>query len=611
MDGYVGRLLAVDLGTGESRSLAVDPATARKYIGGSGLAARLFLDRLAVPPVDAFDGANPLVIMTGPVAGHQLPGSSRFAVCARSPLTGLWGESSCGGYFAPALKAAGYDGVIITGAAAHPVYLLIQDGKAEIRAAEELWGMDTYAVDDHLKAAHGAQARTLSIGVAGENLVRFAAAVHDKGHVAGRTGMGAVMGSKRLKAVVALGRGRLTAADPKGIVSLRKEVLARQADSLAAQTFHAFGTAGSLYVGSMMGDVPFQNWRTGVWEDDALQGLDGTAMEATILTGTPTCHSCSLACKRQVTVTDGPYLVPEGPGPEYETVAAFGTMLLNADLKSVAKANELCNRLGLDTISTGAVIAFATEATEKGLLASDLAWGRAPAALAMVQAIANRQGIGDLLADGSQRAAARLGQGAEGLAVTVKGLEMAMHSPLAYHGLGIGYATAPRGACHNAANVYVLMGSVIYPELGLEGPFTEQSSDGKAAVSAKAQDFACIQNAAAFCMLNNMNYTAPQVAQALVAVTGLPFTVEELVETGERLWQIKHGINLLLGATAADDRLPERLLEPLEEGPAAGSVPDMTLMLAEFYAHRALDATGHPDMSRLRKLGLEDLATRL
>jgi aldehyde:ferredoxin oxidoreductase len=611
MDGYTGRLLAVDLGTGDLRPLALDPAMAREYVGGSGLAARLYLDRLTVPPPDALDGANPLIIMTGPVAGHQLPGSSRFAVCARSPLTGLWGESSCGGFFAPALKAAGYDGIIVTGAAEHPVYLLIQEGKPELRAAQDLWGLDTYAVDDELKARHGALARTLSIGMAGEKLVRFAAAVHDKGHVAGRTGMGAVMGSKRLKAVVALGKGRTAAADPAGITAIRGEVLARQADSLAAQTFHAFGTAGSLYVGTMMGDVPFQNWRTGVWDDDAIQALDGTAMEATILTGTPTCHSCSIACKRQVAVTDGPYLVPEGPGPEYETVAAFGTMLLNGDLKSVAKANELCNRLGLDAISCGATIAFATEATEKGLLASELAWGDAPAALRAVEAIANRQGIGDLLAEGSQRVAARLGKGAEELAVTVKGLEMAMHSPRAYHGLGVGYATAPRGACHNAANVYVLMGSVIYPELDLGGPFVEQSSEGKAAVSARGQDFACIQNAAAFCMLNNMNYTAPQVARALEAVTGLPFSVEELIQTGERLWQLKHGINLLLGATASADRLPERLLQPLEDGPAAGSVPDMKLMLGEFYAQRRLDGAGRPDALRLRTLGLADLAARL
>ncbi len=611
MKGYAGQLLAVDLGSGRIRPLALDPAQARRYVGGSGLAASLFLDRLASPPADAFDADNPLIIMTGPVAGHALPGSSRFAVCARSPLTGFWGESSCGGYFAPALKAAGYDGIILTGAAEKPVYLLVQDGKAELRSASELWGMDTYGVDDALKAAHGAQARTLSIGPAGENLVRFAAAVHDKGHVAGRTGMGAVMGSKRLKAIVAVGTGKPVAADPAAVKTIRTEVLARQADSLAAQTFHAFGTAGSLYVGTMMGDVPFQNWRAGAWDDDAIQGLDGTAMESTILTGTPTCHSCSIACKRQVTVKDGPYLVPEGPGPEYETIGAFGALLLNADLKSVAKANELCNRLGLDAISCGATIAFAIEATEKRLLDSDLAWGDAPAALRAVEAIASRQGVGDLLAEGSQHAAARLGKDAEALVITVKGLEMAMHSPRAYHGLGIGYATAPRGACHNAANVYVLMGSVIYPELDLEGPFAEQSSEGKGAVSARAQDFACVQNAAAFCMLNNMNYTAPQVARGLAAITGFDFTTDELIQTGERLWQLKHGINLLLGATAADDRLPARLLEPLADGPAAGSAPDLPLMLREFYVQRGLDAAGRPQSARLRALGLDDLQERL
>jgi aldehyde:ferredoxin oxidoreductase len=611
MNGYAGRLLAVDLGSGDSRALALDPETARKYIGGSGLAARLFLDRLTTPPPDAFDSANPLLIMTGPVAGHQLPGSSRFSVCARSPLTGLWGESSCGGYFAPALKAAGYDGIIVTGASPRPVYLLIQDGRAELRPADDLWGMDTYAVDDALKAGHGAGARTLSIGLAGEKLVRFAAAVHDKGHVAGRTGMGAVMGSKRLKAVVAAGKGRVTAADPASITVLRGEVLAKQGDSLTAQTFHAFGTAGSLYVGAMMGDVPFRNWRAGVWDDDALQGLDGTAMESTILTGTATCHSCSISCKRQVAVTDGPFLVLEGPGPEYETVAAFGTMLLNADLKAVARANELCNRLGMDTISAGATIAFAAEATERGLLFSDLVWGNASAALALVEAIANRHGIGDLLAEGSTRAAAHLGKDAAGLTVTVKGLEVAMHSPLAYHGLGIGYATAPRGACHNAANAYLFMGSVIYPELDLDGPFAEQSSEGKGVASARAQDFAGIQNAASFCLLNNMSYSPAQVARALAAVTGFSFSVEELIQTGERLWQLKHGINLLLGATAADDRLPERLMKPLEDGPAAGSVPDMALMLREFYDQRTLDAAGRPCASRLRALGLEDLAARL
>jgi aldehyde:ferredoxin oxidoreductase len=612
MSGYTGKLLEVDLTTGRSREMPLDPALARDYLGGSGLAARLYLDRLGRPPCpEALDPANPLLIMTGPVAGHLVPGSSRFAVCARSPLTGFWGESSCGGFCAPALKAAGYDGIIVTGAAPSPVYLLVENGRAEIRDAADLWGRDTYACDDALKVRHGKSARTLIIGPAGEKLVRFAAAVHDKGHVAGRTGMGAVMGSKRLKAIVVQGTGKLAVSDPPAVKRLREAVVAKQAESLSAQTFKAFGTDGSLYVGSMMGDVPLQNWRTGVWEDEAFQALDGTAMESTILTGTGTCHSCAIGCKRRVAVTGGPFAVPEGPGPEYETVAAFGTQLLIADLKAVAKANELCNRFGLDAISCGATIAFATEATEFGLLKSDLKWGDPVPVLAMVEQIAARQGLGDLLAEGSARAAASLGPAAAVMNITVKGLEMAMHSPRAYHGLGIGYATAPRGACHNSANVYLELGSVFYPELGLEGPFVEQSSEGKARVSAGGQDFAALLNASSFCMLNCLSYTVTEVAQALAAVTGTPYTVEEIAQTGERLWQLKHGLNCLLGATAADDRLPARLLTPLEDGPTAGSVPDMDLMLREFYALRALDERGFPSPRRLETLGLADLAARL
>ena len=612
MYGYAGKLLEVDLDSGAVRDLALAPALARATIGGSGLAAQLYLDRLGRPPYPGpLDAAAPLIVMTGPVAGHLLPGSSRFALCGRSPQSGFWGEASCGGFFAPALKAAGYDGLIITGAAAAPVYLLVENGRAELRDAADLWGSDTYATDDALKARHGAAARTLSIGPAGEALVRYAAVVPDKGHVAGRTGMGAVMGSKHLKAIVALGKGKPEVAERTALKPLREAVLAKQQDSLMSQTFQTYGTDGAMYVGSLMGDVPFRNWRLGVWDDDATQALDGAAMQETILTGTGTCQSCSVACKREVAAPDEPYRVAEGPGPEYETVAAFGSLALVSDLKAIATANDRCNRYGLDTISCGATIAFAIEATEKGLLESNLTWGDPAAVLEMVDAIAHRCGVGDLLAEGSARAAARLGPAAAELAVTVKGVELPMHSPRAYHGLGVGYATAPRGACHNAANVYLEMGGVLYPELGLEGGLPEQSSEGKAMVSALGQDYACIQNAASFCMLNNLNFTVTEMIRALAAVTGYPYTVEEIVQTGERLWQLKHGINLLLGATAADDCLPPRLLEPLEDGPTAGSVPDMALMLAEFYALRDLDAEGRPCRARLERLGLHALADAL
>jgi aldehyde:ferredoxin oxidoreductase len=612
MYGYAGKLLEVDLTSGTLHEIALEPELARATIGGSGLAARLYLDRLGRPPfAGPLDAGAPLIVMTGPVAGHPLPGSSRVAICGRSPQTGFWGEASCGGFFAPVLKAAGFDGLIIIGAAAAPVYLLVENGRAELRDAAGLWGGDTYATDDALKAHHGASARTLSIGPAGENLVRYAAVIHDKGHAAGRTGMGAVMGSKRLKAIVAAGRGRPSAAAPAALKPLREAVLAKQQDNLTSQTLQVYGTDGAMYLGSLMGDVPFRNWGIGVWDDEATQALDGTAMEETILTGTGTCHSCTVACKREVAVPDEAYRVAKGPGPEYETVAAFGSMALVSDLKAIASANDRCNRYGLDTISCGATIAFAIEAAGHGLLDSTLTWGDAAGILEAVDAIAYRRGIGDLLAEGSARAAARLGPDAAEFAVTVKGLELPMHSPRAYHGLGVGYATAPRGACHNAANVYLEMGGVLYPELGLEDALSEQSSAGKAFLSARGQDYACVQNAACFCMLNNLNYTVTEMVEALSAITGFSFSVEEIVQTGERLWQLKHGINNLLGATVADDRLPPRLLEPLEDGPTAGSAPDMELMLREFYALRDLDAGGRPSRARLEQLGLHVLAEAL
>jgi aldehyde:ferredoxin oxidoreductase len=612
MFGYAGKVLEIDLAAGTLREIPLDRELARATIGGSGLAAHLYLDRMGAPPyAGPLDASAPLIVMTGPMAGHPLPGSSRFVLCARSPQTGFWGEDSCGGFFAPALKAAGYDGLIITGAATAPVYLLVEAGGTELRDASGLWGGDTYATDDALKALHGATARTLSIGPAGENLVRYAAVIHDKGHAAGRTGMGAVMGSKRLKAVVATGRGKPGVATPSALKPLRDAVLAKQQENLTSQTLQIYGTAGSMYLGSLVGDVPFRNWSRGTWDDEAMQALDGTAMEETILTGTGTCHSCTVSCKREVAVPDEPHRVTEGPGPEYETVAAFGSMTLVPDLKAIAAANDRCNRYGLDTISCGATIAFAIEATERGLLESSLSWGNAAEILETVDAIAFRRGLGDLLAEGSARAAARIGPDAAELAITVKGLELPMHSPRAYHGLGIGYATAPRGACHNAANVYLEMGGVLYPELGLKDAWSEQSSVGKALVSAVGQDYACVQNAACFCLLNNLNFTVAELVEALSAVTGFPFTVEEIAQTGERLWQLKRGINSLLGAAAADDCLPPRLLLPLEDGPTVGSVPDMALMLREFYALRDLDAEGRPSRARLQQLGLHALADAL
>jgi len=613
MPGYMGRLLAVNLSDGRAQATSLNPTDSRDYIGASGLAARLYFDRVLAggSAPEPFDPANPLYVITGPLAGVSLPGSSRFCIASRSPLTGIWGEASCGGYFAPALKSAGYDGIVITGAAPRPVYLLIAGDRVELIPADDLWGQDTYTTSDRLRARHGETMRTLAIGPAGENRVRFAAVMNDKADTAGRTGMGAVFGAKNLKAIVAGGQQKVTVADPAALAALRRELLAQIKENMTLQTFRAFGTAGSVYYGSSMGDLPIKNWQEGTWEEEKILALDGTTMADTILTHTGTCHSCPVACKREIEVTETPFAVPKGPGPEYETVAALGSLCLNNDLAAVAKANELCNRYGMDTISCGSVIAFAIEATEARLLTSDLAWGDAAALIRTVEAIAYRRGIGDLLAEGVRRAAATLGPAAADMAIHVKGLEVPMHDPRAYHGIGLGYATGVRGACHNAGNVYIEIGSALYPEVGINDILPGQSSTGKAFYSARGQDMSALINAMSLCFFNSAAYSVTQMAQALTVVTGTAYTVEDVARTGERLWFLKRGIGCLLGATAADDVLPRRLQRALNDGPAAGSIPDLELLLREFYALRDLDASGRPGRERLVSLGLGDLADRL
>ncbi len=613
MNGYAARLLHVDLTAGQMRVIALDAAHARNYIGASGLGARLFFDltlaRRVVPAPLGPD--NPLLVMTGPLQGTSLPGSGRFVVCARSPLSGLWGESNCGGDFGPVLKFAGFDGIVITGTAKRPTTLWIENGEAELRPAADLWGKDTYETTDLLHAQEGKGTKALCIGPAGENLVRFASIVCDKGAIAGRTGMGAVMGAKRLKAIAVRGKDKVAIADPVSLKALRRRIQAKIEETVTLQSLKGFGTAASVYYNSLIGDICAKNWQQGTFDDAALLGLDGTTMTDTILKDDDSCYACPVRCKRVVEVAEGPFAMTKGPGPEYETVQAFGPLCMNADLNAVAKANDLCNRYGLDTISCGAVIAFATEATERGLLQTDLAWGNGEAMAHMVRSIARREGTGDLLAEGVQRAAAALGVPHADWVPHVKGLEVPMHDPRTYHGLAVGYATCPRGANHNGANVYVEMGSVIYPELNLNGDYVPRESAGKAYLSVMSQTIGGILDALTLCMFDAWAYSLPDLVTALNSVTGFGFDMPELLRTGERLWALKRSISCLLGATAADDRLPKRLLTALADGPTAGTAPALDVMLKEFYALCDLDAQGRPSAARLESLGLADVARLL
>jgi aldehyde:ferredoxin oxidoreductase len=616
--GYVGNILEIDLRTGKKEKISIEEEERRKFLGGSGLAARIFFDSFD-PKVDPLAPGNPLIVMTGPVVGTQFPGTSRFAVCGKSPLTGIWGEGTCGGNFGPELKFAGMDGIIFKGASPSPVYLVIEDDQIEIRDAKDLWGMDNYSVTDFLKERHGKEKRPkiLSIGPAGENLVKFAAICNDKGDFIGRTGMGALMGSKKLKAVVVKGTKKVEISFPEEYATLRKSLIVKSRDAVLAQSFRSMGTDAGMDLGMMTGDVPIKNWMIG--EDFQLSAnLGGPSLTEKYLAKSHACSFCPVACKRIVKVEDGPFKTEEGPGPEYETCCTFGTLIMNDDLAGVIKANEWCNRYGVDTISCGATIAFAMEAFEKGLINKndtdgiDLTWGNISGAIELLHKIAKKEGIGALLSEGSREAAKKLGKGADEFTVEVKGLEAPMHDPRGFHGMGLAYMTSIRGACHLMhLALGVEQGITTYLEAGFQENYTGQTSEGKAEVIKLCEDLGLPCNSLVICEFVAWTLSANDLAEMVRVTTGFDFTLKDLLACGERTWLLKRGLGNMMGVRSRDDRLPKRILTPLKEGAAAGSIPDVEKLLREYYEIRGLDEGGRPKKEVLIKAGLEVLAKRL
>ncbi len=622
MHGYAGRILEVDLATGAISTLDIDERDCREYLGGSGLGAKIYLDRFP-GDVDPLGPENHLVFMTGPWTGSRVPGGNRFGVVARSPLTGHWGEASCGGYFGPELKAAGYDGIIFLGASERPVYLWINGETVELRDASDLWGKDTYETADILfergREEAGRKPKVAAIGPAGEKGVKFAAIVHDKAHIAGRTGMGAVMGSKRLKAVAVAGAGKKQEpADPETLKAWRETVMEMISGSLVVDSLKAFGTNANIEVGSWLGDVPFKNWQVG--EDDEIIGtINGPTYCDEILVKAHACWACPIGCKRVVKVEEGPYLVPEGAGPEYETVCMLGSNLMNGNLASIARGNELCNRYGMDTISLGEVIAVVTECQEKGLLAPAdcdgvaITWGDPDGMLELVEMAASNVGFGARMAAGSRALAESIGGEAPGMAVQVRGLDLPAHDPRAFHGFAVAYATSVRGACHCAStNLYLEQGSsVMLPRIGLGYDVKEQASEGKGYLTARAQELAQIFNSAVVCLFTAISWNEDMLLEAMNAVTGFGYDLDTFMRVGERIWFIKRGLQALWGSDGEDDVMPARIGVPVEEGAHAGSLPDFELMKRDYYEYRKLDEAGGVCREKLEELNLAALADRL
>lgn len=618
MPGNFCKVLKIDLSSGKIDTIGLEPEMFKAYVGGSSLAARLFFEADGYQ-YQALAAESPLYIMTGPMVGTNFPGTSRLVLCARSPLTGIWGESASGGFWGAELKKAGFDGIIIEGKAAVLSYIMIDDSNVSVMDAGKLRGLDTYQTVDVLKDKYRDQGsvRTLAIGPAGENLVKFAAVCNDKAHYFGRTGMGAVMGGKNLKAVVVRGNGRVSVADPEAYQEARKAALASIKESMISASMHDLGTAAAMDMGMMTGDVPIKNWSLG--EDfEMAAALGGPAIHETILKGRAACYACPIGCKPVVAVDHPEYAIAKGPGPEYETCATFGTMIMNDDLNAVAYANEQCNRLGLDTITCGATIAFVMDCFANGLLSSkdldgmDMTWGSVDAAIEMVRKIAQREGFGDRAAEGSQALAASIGKDAEKYAVTVKGLELPMHDPRGFHGQGLAYMNSNRGACHLQHAVQAVeQGMVAWPEVGLAENYAATESAGKAKMVCISENIGQMVNAACVCHFVHWAMGLDKFLDGFNAVTGYGFSMEEFIAVGQRAWVLKRGLNNLMGVTAVDDRLPQKVLTPTVAGSAAGSVPDEDLMRREYYEIRGLDERGIPKLHLLASTGLQYLDKRL
>lgn len=604
------RILNVDLESLTFNTQQLENKLLKSYFGGSGLATR-FLFEMTSSQTRPLSPENPLIFMTGLLTGTPVPASSRYSVVAISPKTGIFGESNSSGFWGPEVRQAGYDGIIIEGRATSPVYLWIDNGKLEIRDADHLWGKETFETDNLVRAETDDKAKVVCIGPAGEKLIPSAVILNDgiNARVAGRTGMGAVMGSKLLKAIAVRGTDRITVHDQKTLRTSVKEMI--PSIKSKAQRMGDFGTAQGVESYELIGNLPIKNWRKGSWKDGAHK-ISGEQLARTILSAKYHCKGCPIGCGRVIKINKGEYAGLEGAGPEYETIAFFGSMCLVDDLEAICKANELCNRYGIDTMSTGAAIAFAMEAYEKKLLTKEdlggvaLEWGNAKSMVEMVQKIANQQDFGKLLGRGVREAAEALGPQAQNFAIHVKGLEPSAHDPRCFHSAAIGYATGNRGACHLQGGTHWAEAGIAIPELGWQEPFNRFGTEGKGEMVTKMQNLMSLFDALGVCKFLLFGGVRPgDLVGWLNLVTGWAFGLDEFMKVGERIYNLKRLFNVRQGIGRKDDLLPMRFLTQRRgEGGAPMELPNFGAMLADYYAFRGWDEDGIPTKEKLTELEL-------
>ncbi|MBC9784140.1 aldehyde ferredoxin oxidoreductase family protein [Heliobacterium chlorum] len=598
MHAYVGTILRINLTEKTIKCEPLDVETAKKFIGGRGLGSYLLSQEID-PEIDALSPENKVFITTGPLTGTTVPTGGRYMVITKSPLTGTIASSNSGGFWGPELKNAGYDIVVLEGKAEKPVYISIKDDQVEIKDAAHLWGMKVNETTDTLLEEFGdPKARVLCIGPAGENLSPMAAIMNERYRAAGRSGVGAVVGSKNVKAIVVRGSGKVKIADEEKMKAFVKDAMKKiRENGVTGQGLPTYGTAVLVNIINESGVLPTRNFQTGVFAD--AEAISGETLAAEYLVKKDPCYRCPIACGRYTKADE-----MEGGGPEYETIWCYGSDCGINDMKAIIKANHLCNEYGLDTITAGATIACAMELFEKGYIkpeevdGPELTWGNAEAIIEWTKKMGTSEGFGAKLAQGSYRLAESYG--VPEYSMTVKKQELPAYDPRGIQGHGVQYATSNRGGCH-------VRGYLISPEiLGLPEKLDRFSLEGKPLWAKIFQDLTASIDASGMCLFTSFALGAGDYADLLSAAWGVEVTAEDVLTAGDRIYNLERIFNLKAGLTKADDTLPKRLLEePMPEGPSKGWVHKLDELLPKYYEVRGWDADGVPTAEKRKELGLE------
>lgn len=598
-NGWMGKIIRVNLAEKTIKTEPLNMKNAKLYIGGRGLGTKYYMDEVD-PKVDALSPENNMIFMTGPLTGTLATCAGRYEVVAKAPLTGTIGACSSGGHFGPELKFAGYDGIIFEGKAKDPVYLYINDDNIELRDASHLWGKDVPSTENELVKETDAEAKIACIGPAGEKLVLFATIMNDKNRAAGRSGLGAVMGFKNLKAIAVKGTKSISVAKNKDFLDacLKSRAIMKE-NPVTGAGLPAYGTQILVNILNQSGAHPTNNWQKSYYAkaDD----VSGETLARDYLVRNRGCFDCSIGCGR-VTKIERSQFTNFGEGPEYEAGWSFGSDCGINDLQAVCESNFLCNELGMDPITMGSTLACAMELYEKGYasekdIGMQFPFGSADAIVKLTRMTGYREGFGDKLALGSYRMAEEFGH--PELSMSVKKQEMPAYDGRAMQGIGLEYATSNRGGCH-------VRGYMTSPEiLGIPAKMDPLVTEGKAATLKIFQDLTAVVDSVGICLFTTFAIGLPEIAEMFRTCTGLDYTDEEVLQIGERIWNLEKVFNLKNGFTKKDDNLPPRLLkEPVTEGPAKGKVTELDVMLPEYYSLRGWDKEGVPTQEKMKELSI-------